>query len=102
MNVKNLVDAVRHDLKAKDIHIMYKPVQKKRYSPHCCLLGAPDGLNLVGREQALHHQMVEMEDYLIRRVVSLQLTDEPLPVQRFSFRRNNENCMPAATYKNEA
>ncbi len=81
VNVKNLVDAVCHDLKAKGIQIMYNPVQKKRSSSHCCLLGAPDGLNLAGLEQTLLHQMIEVEEYLIHQIlVSIKLTGEPLTV----------------------
>ncbi len=103
VNVNNLVDSVCHDLKTKGIHIMYKPVQKKRSSFHCFLLGTPDGINLSGLDQALHHNMVKGEEYLILHgVVSLQLTGEPLPVQCFSFRRNNEDCMLPATYKKES
>ena len=99
VNVKIPVDAVCHDLKMKGIHI-YKPTQKKRSSSHCYPLGALDGLNLAGLEQALHHQMVEAEEYLIHHsAVSLQLAGDPHSVQWFSFRRNNEDCMSPTTYK---
>ncbi len=55
VNTKDLVNSVLHDLKLKGIHIMYKFVQKKKFSSHCCLLSVLDRFNLAGLEHTFYY-----------------------------------------------
>ena len=81
-------------LKRKVIHIFYKPVQKKQPAYVLTLLGAPDGINVAGLEQTLRHHCKRSQDYLIcHNVLSFDLVDEPLPLQKCSFRRHKEDRM---------
>ena len=93
-NIKELCELVRMSLKRKGIHIFYKPVQKKQSASVLTLLGAPGRINVAGLEQTLHHHCKKSQDYLIRhQVLPFDLVNEPLPLQKCSFRRHKEDRM---------
>ena len=64
------------------------------------MLGISDALNINAVEQTVNHQLKLTQEYLIqKKVLDFDLTDEPLPMQHYSFRRHNEQRMPPKLYK---
>ena len=100
MNLKMMIDIARFELEKKGIYISWKQVQMREAATGVQVLGIPDALNIDAVEQTINHQLKLTQEYLIqKKVLDFDLTDEPLPMQHYSFRRHNEQRMPPEIYK---
>ena len=103
VNLKDLVEMASIQLRQQGLHLYWKQVQMKDSAAQTIFLGIPDAVNSEGLELTLRHVLKKGQDYLIKRkIFDFNRTDEPLPVQGFSFRKHGEQRMPPEVYKKEA
>ena len=89
-------------LRQQGLHLYWKYVQMKDSAAQTIFLGIPDSVNSEGLELTLHHVLKKGQEYLIKRkIFDFNRTDEPLPVQGFSFCKHGEQRMPAEVYNKE-
>ena len=102
VNLKELVEMASIQLRQQGLHLYWKQVQMKDSSAQTIFLGIPDSVNPEGLELTLRHVLKKGQDYLIKRkIFDFNRTDEPLPVQGFSFRKHGEQRMPPEVYNKE-